>query len=418
MSEVSFCLHKIHNENLRNVPESIFILFIIIDKDIVAVSFLRYQYEEALIMKKYFAVIAFVMLTLFTACAAIAAPSPEPSNKTIKKEIKIGKKGAEAIEKQIPRVLDPSREAKLAIITGKLTPYLQRDLEYGVRILEMKEPNAFALPGGRTYITTGMLDFLKSEDEIAAVLCHEFIHADRAHGIIQARRNNSLMLLTIAGLVAATQAGDSGAGIAAMANGIQTALINNYSIELEKEADARGIDVLYKAGYNPAAMLTMMERLKIEKLKRAYRDPGIYQTHPEDEERVNAALKYMKDKGIEVQRKDVVQSLKVKCVNVSGDVRILVDGAALLSLPDTADNMEFFKKLSSRLDSVLELELAPYDIQVRGIAPSQALVIRGKEIINSNELIKGMPALIEIRNRINEAINSARRGNPLTNYYM
>ena len=126
----------------------------------------------------------------------------------------------------------------------------------------------------------------------------------------------------------------------------------------------------------------------------------------------------MKDKGIEVQRKDVVQSLKVKCVNVSGDVRILVDGAALLSLPDTADNMEFFKKLSSRLDSVLELELAPYDIQVRGIAPSQALVIRGKEIINSNELIKGMPALIEIRNRINEAINSARRGNPLTNYYM
>ena len=58
-------------------------------------------------MKKYFAVIAFVMLTLFTACAAFAAPSPEPSTKTIKKEIKIGKKGAEAIEKHIPRVYDP-----------------------------------------------------------------------------------------------------------------------------------------------------------------------------------------------------------------------------------------------------------------------------------------------------------------------
>ncbi|MFR5879987.1 MAG: M48 family metalloprotease [Cloacibacillus evryensis] len=40
---------------------------------------------------------------------------------------------------------------------------------------------------------------MKSEDEIAAVMCHEFIHADRAHGIVQAKRNNRLTLLTIAG---------------------------------------------------------------------------------------------------------------------------------------------------------------------------------------------------------------------------
>ena len=130
------------------------------------------------------------LLPLFCAAQSFSAASPEPTDKTIPREIKIGKKTAEQVEKQFPRVLDPSSEAKLAMIAGRLTPYLKRELQYNVKILEMKDPNAFALPGGFTYITTGMLDFLKSDDEIAAILAHEFVHADRAHGIIQAARNN------------------------------------------------------------------------------------------------------------------------------------------------------------------------------------------------------------------------------------
>lgn len=369
-------------------------------------------------MKKIFTALLMLAVIFCSPPAAFAAASPEPSDKTIKREIKIGRKGAEAIEKQVPRVLDPAAEAKLAMIAAKLTPHLQRDLEYSVRILEMKEPNAFALPGGKTYFTTGMLEFLKSEDEIAAVMCHEFIHADRAHGIVQAKRNNRLTLLTIAGLVAATQAGDAGAGVAAMASGMQTALMNSYSIELEKEADARGIDVLYKAGYNPAAMLTMMERMKVEKLKRAQYQLGIFQTHPEEEERVDAALKYLRDKGIEIQRKDVVQSLKIRTDTVSGDVRLYVDDAVLLSAPATAASDKLFSELGERLDSTLELELAPYDIKILGEKGRQSLVIRRKTILTDEELLPGMPPLAELRDRINDALNKSRRGNLLTDYFM
>ena len=369
-------------------------------------------------MKKIFTALLILAVIFCPPPAAFAAASPEPSDKTIKREIKIGRKGAEAIEKQVPRVIDPAAEAKLAMIAAKLTPHLQRDLEYSVCILEMKEPNAFALPGGKTYFTTGMLEFLKSEDEIAAVMCHEFIHADRAHGIVQAKRNNRLTLLTIAGLVAATQAGDAGAGVAAMASGIQTALMNSYSIELEKEADARGIDVLYKAGYNPAAMLTMMERMKVEKLKRAQYQLGIFQTHPDEEERVDAALKYLRDKGIEIQRKDVVQSLKIKTDTVSGDVRLYVDGAVLLSALETAASEKLFLELGERLDSALELELAPYDIKVLGEKGRQSLVIRRETILTDEELLPGMPPLAELRDRINDALNKSRRGNMLTDYFM
>ena len=347
------------------------------------------------------------------AAAAAKDASPEPSMKTVPKEVKMGKKVSAQVEKDIPRVLDPAEEARLAMIAAKLTPYLQRSLNYEVRIVEMKEPNAFSLPGGITYITTGMLKFLKGDAEIAAVLAHEFVHADRAHVIVQSARSSKLDLMTIAGIAAAIASGNPGAAV--MTQAVQTAVINQYSIELEKEADAKGIEILRRAGYNPAAMLTMMERLEVERMRHAYRDPGIFQTHPETKERVEAALKSMKDNNIEVQRKDVVGSLSIDAVEVSGDERLLVDGATLLSVKSSPAAKKLFSSLKTRFDEALELELAPYDIQVSG--SGEELLIRGRKIIAKKELLPGMPALSELRDRINGAVQKARRDNPLADYF-
>lgn len=368
------------------------------------------------IKKAVLSVLTILLLLLFSdAAICFASASPEPTSKTIPKELKIGKKASEQVEKQIPRVLDPALEAKLAMIANKLIPHMERNLEYKVRILEMKEPNAFSLPGGRTYITTGMLDFLKSDAEIAAILAHEFVHADRAHGIVQAARNNRLNLITLAGIIAATQGG--GMAAAMLASTLQTALMNSYSIDLEKEADARGIDVLYKAGYNPAAMLTTMERLKVERLKRVYVNPGIYQTHPDDDERIEADIKYMKDNGIEIQRKNVVQKLKTNVADDSGMIRMTIDGAEFLSAPENEDSQRFFRELKKRIDDTLELELAPYDVMVQKEKNNESLRIKGKIILNDKDLLPGMPGLAEIRNRLIKALSDARNGNPLTDYY-
>jgi len=62
-----------------------------------------------------------ILVSLSFWSVAWGSASPEPSNKTIPKEIKIGKKTAEQVEKEIPRAHDPSREAKLAMITNRLT---------------------------------------------------------------------------------------------------------------------------------------------------------------------------------------------------------------------------------------------------------------------------------------------------------
>lgn len=368
-----------------------------------------------MLRKLYLFIAAALLLLLPCAALSFAAASPEPSDKTIPREIKIGKKTAEKVEKQYIRVHDPSREAKLAMIANKMTPYLQRDLQYSVRILEMKEPNAFSLPGGFTYITTGMLDFLRSEDETAAILAHEFVHADRAHGIIQAARNNRLNLLTLAGMVAATQGG--GMAAAMLSSAIQTAIMGAYSIELEKEADARGIDVMYRAGYNPAAMLTTMERLQVERMKKVYVDPGIFQTHPEVEERVRAALKYMKDNGIEVDRKNVVMRLKTEVAVNEGRTVFTIDGKAFVDLPESDQSLKFLNELKGRLDDDLALELAPYDVTVHGSEGDQTLVIKGRIVLRENEMPEDMPPLTEIRGRIITALTDARRENPLADYY-
>lgn len=356
-----------------------------------------------------------LLFTFFARCAALADASPIPSMKTAPQEEKIGKKVSASIEKQFARVHDPDRESRLNIIVKSLTPYLERDLKYNIRIIELKEPNAFSLPGGQMYITTGMLDFLKSESEMAAVIAHELIHADRAHGLVQSKRNNKLSLLTIAGMIAAAAAGAPEAAIVASA--IQTAAINTYTIDLEKEADSKGIVVLHKAGYNPAAMLTMMERLNMERLKHPRYEPGIFQTHPDDKERIEAAMKYMKELGIEVQRKDVIGALKVDVARQNGDLRLTIDGASILSLPWSEQSDKFFHDLGDRLNDSLALELAPYDIQVHGLSPYSSLIIRGKFILREKQMPPGLPSLDEIRKRLADSMAKAKKGNPLTNYY-
>ena len=125
----------------------------------------------------------------------------------------------------------------------------------------------------------------------------------------------------------------------------------------------------------------------------------------------------MKSKGLEVQRKDVVQSLKIDTVHVSGDVRLTVDGASLISLKDDPASSVLLEKLAARLTDRLELELAPYDLQVSRVNGGDVLMIRGREVLSAADLLPSMPTLAEIRNRINDALNKARRGNPLTDYF-
>ena len=111
--------------------------------------------------------------------------------------------------------------------------------------------NAFAAPGNFVFISTGMLNFVKNEDELAFVLAHEIAHIELDHGLNAIKSKQGADLFKDA-------AGDVVAGM----GGLFDAMENGFSADLEGEADRRGAELVALAGYDPNAGVAVIERLE------------------------------------------------------------------------------------------------------------------------------------------------------------
>ncbi len=173
---------------------------------------------------------------------------------------------------------------------------------YGYRpftfiVLDSEEVNAFAAPGGIILITKGMLQFVQNEDELAAVLGHEIGHVAMAHGIQAIEKEKRLGVTSaladfakdrvLANSSAATSSVLSPALDAAI-DQMGVSIRNGYSVEIEAEADKQGMDLLFKSGYDPYALLELIERFKTFK--------GNYGGAGYPEERGLDAANYLKEK--------------------------------------------------------------------------------------------------------------------------
>jgi predicted Zn-dependent protease len=173
---------------------------------------------------------------------------------------------------------------------------------YGYRpftfiVLDSEEVNAFAAPGGIILITKGMLKFVQNEDELAAVLGHEIGHVAMAHGI-QAIEKEKRLGVTSAladfakdralAKVNTTTAAVLSPALDAAIEQMGVSIRNGYSVEIEAEADKQGMDLLFKAGYDPYASLELIERFKTFK--------GSYGGAGYPEQRGSDAAKYLKEK--------------------------------------------------------------------------------------------------------------------------
>ena len=129
-------------------------------------------------------------------------------------------------------------------------------------VVDSKEVNAFSLPGGYVYVNSGLLSFVRSDDELAAVLGHEITHSAHHHSVELAHKQSKLNSQTMIAMVAAALAHVDMAGVSTVASGLGMSVMNNhYGENAERDADHGGIVLMQKAGYNPVAALTFMERL-------------------------------------------------------------------------------------------------------------------------------------------------------------
>lgn len=231
-----------------------------------------------------------------------------------KREIELGKKEAERLEKN-PKVKfidvkDPKNKDlldKLNTMVRELGKVSRRPkIEYTVKVLEEEDINAFTLPAGRIYMTRGLINLAASDDELAAVLAHEIGHTEYMHVVRGETKMKPLQWASLAAMAAMIAGGKAGADVSRIAPYILTGIANTYSVDFEKEADQAAIDQMKQTKYNPSAMVTFMQKLRDEERRRPEIDLGIYQTHPATPERVQAAMQSLEKAGIPYTPRDVV----------------------------------------------------------------------------------------------------------------
>jgi len=194
---------------------------------------------------------------------------------------------AERIEEKIGLDEDATLQEKVDIIGQKLADVCDRkDIVYTFKVLKGEKVNAFVLPDGYIYIYKGLIDKIKSDDEIAAVLAHEIGHIVGRHHEKRRRRH---IIANIFRMVAVTGAETTKDKV--NNNDAINELTLSYSKEEELEADKFASIYLKRAGYDPSAVISMLQTLIKTELESPIRPKRKWRTHPYLSDRIRAARK-------------------------------------------------------------------------------------------------------------------------------
>ena len=330
----------------------------------------------------------------------------ETDDPDLKREREIGRKAMAQIEEQWPLTSDPAILSKLEMILNRLEPYMERRIDWELRLVKTENLNAFCLPGGFIFFTTGIIDALKTDSELAAVMAHEMIHADRKHSLRMAAESNKV---TIASLAVMLLSGGSMAPIV-LAQLAQVAITSSYTMELESEADRLGLEALIKSGYSPSGMITLFENFMSEEYRQPIHEYGIYMNHPETPKRLANAVKILHDKKIPIERKYSLGLLRTDVKENEEAIRITVDGLEVLRGEKRPGIKDAVLKTREALDNYLQLELAPYELHL----VNGDLYI-GNRFISGN--YNGLTAPKEVRGNLLKAINAARAKYPTSKFF-
>ncbi|MGH9199874.1 MAG: M48 family metalloprotease, partial [Vicinamibacterales bacterium] len=162
--------------------------------------------------------------------------------------------------------------------------------------VNLKEINAFALPGGPMFVNRGMMEAARSEGEVVGVMAHELSHVLLRHGTANATKAQGFQLGALAGAIAGAVIGGGVGQVISQGSqfGLGTWLLK-YSREYEKQADLLGAQIMARAGYDPRDLARMFET--IEKEGRGRTPPQWLSSHPNPGNRT----KYINDEAAQLQ---------------------------------------------------------------------------------------------------------------------
>jgi Zn-dependent protease with chaperone function len=217
---------------------------------------------------RYMKIVPVFLLTVALGTAQAQTHIVAPPNKyKPSDDVKLGQEAAQQVQKELPLLNDPSVEEYLSGIGQRLVrvipaEYQHPEFRYTFRVVNQKEINAFALPGGPMFVNRGMIEAARDEGEIAGVMAHELSHVLLRHGTAQASKAQKYEIGAVAGqILGAIVGGTAGSIIAQGSNlGISTYFMK-FSREYESQADILGVQLMARAGYNPQSMANMFKTL-------------------------------------------------------------------------------------------------------------------------------------------------------------
>jgi Zn-dependent protease with chaperone function len=210
---------------------------------------------------------AFFMLAASLAVAQTRITAPK-NRYTPAQDVELGQQAAKEVEQQLPLLRDAGIASFVDRIGRRLVqvtpPDMQhREFRYSFKVIDVREINAFALPGGPMYVNRGMIQAAAVEGEVAGVMAHELSHVILRHGTAGATKQQPFEIGAMAGAIAGAIIGGRVGQVVAQGSqfGLGTYFLR-YSREYEKQADLLGVQLMARAGYDPLDLMHMFQTIE------------------------------------------------------------------------------------------------------------------------------------------------------------
>ena len=182
-------------------------------------------------------------------------------------DVKVGRQAAAEVEQQLPILRDPDATSYISRVGQRLvgsipSEFQHPEFQYYFKIVNARDINAFALPGGPMYVNRGMIEAAHNEGEMAGVMAHELSHVALRHGTAQATKAQKYGLLAgILGIGGQILGGPAGAAAQIAGQGVGVYFLK-FSREYETEADILGARIMANAGYDPHDLANMFKTIE------------------------------------------------------------------------------------------------------------------------------------------------------------
>ncbi len=218
-----------------------------------------------------------ISLTLVSSLAACSVSQDQ--------EVALGRQNAEEINAQLPIVTDPAISEYIQSLGDSIAKTTSRaDLDWHFYVVNTKQVNAFALPGGYIYVNRGLIESATKVDELTGTLGHEIGHVIQRHTVKQMQTAEKANV-GVAVVCTLTSICHSGLAQAAVQVG-GTALFAKHSRLDELQADSEGVVNVMRAGYDPQGIPDLFQVLLKEREYKPTAVEGWFASHPLEETRI------------------------------------------------------------------------------------------------------------------------------------